>query len=67
MLKVFNYESKYFERGRKFDIVDIKHNFPTKSSLKLGCVGICGTDVSIYRGIYKAKENVILGHEYVVL
>jgi len=50
----------------KFDIVDIKlpKLKPDEVLVKVGCVGICGTDVSVYRGIYKAKENVILGHEY---
>ncbi|NPV43450.1 MAG: alcohol dehydrogenase catalytic domain-containing protein [Firmicutes bacterium] len=32
--------------------------------VKVDCVGICGTDVSVYRGFYNAKENIILGHEF---
>ncbi len=32
--------------------------------VKVKCVGVCGTDVLVYRGEYKAKPDVILGHEY---
>lgn len=32
--------------------------------VKVDCVGICGTDVSVYRGDYKAIDDVTLGHEY---
>ncbi len=32
--------------------------------LKVSCVGICGTDVAVYRGDHQAKKDVILGHEY---
>lgn len=51
---------------KHFEIVDIilpdlKEN---EVLVKIDCVGICGTDVSVYRGIYKAKDNVILGHEF---
>ena len=32
--------------------------------IRVRCVGICGTDVAVYRGDYKAKDRIILGHEY---
>jgi len=37
---------------------------PHEVIVKVGCVGICGTDVAVYRGDYKAKDEVILGHEF---
>ncbi|NSW91522.1 MAG: alcohol dehydrogenase catalytic domain-containing protein [Firmicutes bacterium] len=53
-------------KPKKLDFVDValprlKHH---EVLVKVGCVGICGTDISVYRGDYAAKENVILGHEY---
>jgi L-iditol 2-dehydrogenase len=27
-------------------------------------VGICGTDLDMYRGLYEVKGNIVLGHEY---
>jgi 2-desacetyl-2-hydroxyethyl bacteriochlorophyllide A dehydrogenase len=32
--------------------------------VKVSCVGICGTDVSVYRGSIPVRPNLILGHEY---
>jgi 2-desacetyl-2-hydroxyethyl bacteriochlorophyllide A dehydrogenase len=32
--------------------------------VKVSCVGICGTDVSVYRGSIPVKPDLILGHEY---
>ncbi len=32
--------------------------------IKVKMLGVCGTDVSVYKGQYAAKENVILGHEF---
>lgn len=51
---------------RKLDIIDVKlpKLKPNEVLVKVGCVGICGTDLSVYRGIYEAKDNVVLGHEY---
>ena len=51
---------------RKLDMVDIvlPKLAPHEVLVRVGCVGICGTDVSVYRGVYKAKENAVLGHEY---
>lgn len=51
---------------KKFEIIDISlpELKPNEVLVKVDCVGICGTDVSVYRGDYGAKENVILGHEY---
>jgi 2-desacetyl-2-hydroxyethyl bacteriochlorophyllide A dehydrogenase len=51
---------------KRLEVIDVKlpelkHN---EVLVKVDCVGICGTDVSVYRGDYAAKENVVLGHEY---
>ena len=64
--EVSNMKASVLRGAGKLDIVDIKlpKLKPNEVLVKVGCVGICGTDVSVYRGIYKAKENVILGHEY---
>jgi 2-desacetyl-2-hydroxyethyl bacteriochlorophyllide A dehydrogenase len=32
--------------------------------LRVLMVGICGTDVDVYRGLYEVNENIVLGHEY---
>lgn len=37
---------------------------PDQVLLKVKMVGICGTDVSVYRGDYHSKHNVVLGHEF---
>lgn len=37
---------------------------PNEVLIKVKMVGICGTDVSVYRGDYTCKDNVILGHEF---
>ena len=37
---------------------------PEDVLVKLRMLGICGTDVSTYRGSLIRKENVILGHEF---
>lgn len=51
---------------KKLQIVDVELPGlkPNEVLVKVDCVGICGTDVSVYRGDYVAKENVVLGHEY---
>lgn len=52
--------------AKKLEIVDVTlpELKPNEVLVKVDCVGICGTDVSVYRGDYNAKENVVLGHEY---
>lgn len=52
--------------AKKLDIIDVElpKLKPNEVLVKVDCVGICGTDVSVFRGIYAAKENVVLGHEY---
>ncbi|MGE5633412.1 MAG: zinc-dependent alcohol dehydrogenase [Caulobacteraceae bacterium] len=51
---------------KKLDIVDVTlpELEPNEVLVKVDCVGICGTDVSVYRGDYAAKKDVVLGHEY---
>lgn len=51
---------------KKIDIIDVKLPKLKENEVlvKVDCVGICGTDVSVYRGTYAAKKNVVLGHEY---
>ena len=50
----------------QFELVDIPvPRLGTEEVLiRVRCVGICGTDVAVYRGDYKAKDRIILGHEY---
>jgi len=59
-------KASILREARKLDIIEYK--LPKLKAnevlVKVDCVGICGTDVSVYRGDYTAKENVILGHEY---
>jgi len=45
------------------DVPDVK---PSEHQvvIKVKCVGVCGTDVAVYRGTVPAKSNLILGHEY---
>jgi 2-desacetyl-2-hydroxyethyl bacteriochlorophyllide A dehydrogenase len=45
------------------DVPDVKPS-QRQVVIKVKCVGICGTDVSVYRGVIPAKSNLILGHEY---
>lgn len=59
-------KASILEDTKKIKIVDME--IPELSNkdvlVKVFCVGICGTDVSVYRGIYPAKKNIILGHEF---
>ncbi|MGA2989340.1 MAG: alcohol dehydrogenase catalytic domain-containing protein [Candidatus Korobacteraceae bacterium] len=50
----------------KLEIRDVPDPKPSEGQvlLKVNCVGICGTDVAVYRGDHQAKKDVILGHEY---
>ncbi|GAJ15220.1 unnamed protein product, partial [marine sediment metagenome] len=52
--------------NKKLNIIDtpIPKINNTEVLVKVKCVGICGTDVSVYQGHYPAKENIILGHEF---
>ncbi len=36
----------------------------TDALIKVKMLGVCGTDVSVYKGSYACKDNVILGHEF---
>ena len=45
------------------DIPDVKPSL-RDVVIKVKCVGICGTDVQVYRGTIPAKPNLILGHEH---
>jgi 2-desacetyl-2-hydroxyethyl bacteriochlorophyllide A dehydrogenase len=51
---------------RKFEIREIPDPKPVEGQVlvKVKCVGVCGTDVAVYRGEHHAKKDVILGHEY---
>lgn len=59
-------KASILRQAKKLDIVDVglPELKPNEVLVKVDCVGICGTDVSVYRGEYPAKENVVLGHEY---
>ncbi|HYE83469.1 MAG TPA: alcohol dehydrogenase catalytic domain-containing protein [Clostridia bacterium] len=59
-------KASILREAKKFDIIDVTLSGlkPNEVLVKVDCVGICGTDVSVYRGDYAAKENVVLGHEY---
>jgi len=50
----------------KLEIVerDIRPPGEGEVLVKVDCVGICGTDVAVYRGEFKARDLVIPGHEY---
>jgi L-iditol 2-dehydrogenase len=50
----------------KLEIVEREIRPPGEGEVlvKVDCVGICGTDVGVYRGDHKAKDRVIPGHEY---
>jgi len=49
----------------EFRDVPAIHPGPGEVMIKVKCVGICGTDVSVYRGtIPTTKPNLILGHEH---
>jgi len=50
----------------KFEIREIPDPRPAEGQVlvKVKCVGVCGTDVAVYRGEHQAKKDVILGHEY---
>lgn len=50
----------------RFDLLELPVPVPTSQEVlvKIRTVGICGTDVAVYRGDYKAKDRVILGHEH---
>jgi 2-desacetyl-2-hydroxyethyl bacteriochlorophyllide A dehydrogenase len=50
----------------KFEIREIPDPKPAENQVvvKVKCVGVCGTDVAVYRGEHQAKKDVILGHEY---
>ena len=50
----------------KLEIVerDIRPPGEGEVLVKVECVGICGTDIAVYRGELKAKDRVIPGHEY---
>lgn len=50
----------------KFEIREIPDPKPSEGQVvvKVKCVGVCGTDVAVYRGEHQAKKDVILGHEY---
>lgn len=50
----------------QFELADIPDPKPIREQvlIQVRCVGICGTDVAVYRGGCKAKDMVILGHEY---
>lgn len=45
------------------DIPDVKPS-PRETVIKVKCVGICGTDVQVYRGTIPARSNLVLGHEH---
>jgi len=45
------------------EIADVKPS-PREIVIKVKCVGICGTDVQVYRGTIPARSNLVLGHEH---
>jgi 2-desacetyl-2-hydroxyethyl bacteriochlorophyllide A dehydrogenase len=51
---------------KKLEIREIPDPRPSEGQVlvKVKCVGVCGTDVAVYRGEHQAKKDVILGHEY---
>jgi len=51
---------------KKLEIREISDPRPSAGQVlvKVKCVGVCGTDVAVYRGEHQAKKDVILGHEY---
>ncbi|KUO71935.1 MAG: hypothetical protein APF77_04595 [Clostridia bacterium BRH_c25] len=59
-------KASILREAKKLDIVDVtlRELKGNEVLVKVDCVGICGTDVSVYRGDYGAKGNVVLGHEY---
>ena len=59
-------KASILKNAKEIDIIDIDipKLKPNEVLVKVDYVGICGTDVSVYRGIYAAKDNVVLGHEY---
>lgn len=59
-------KASILRQTRIFDIVNVSipELKPHEVLVKVDCVGICGTDVSVYRGDYTAKKNIILGHEF---
>ncbi|HWR61692.1 MAG TPA: alcohol dehydrogenase catalytic domain-containing protein [Clostridia bacterium] len=59
-------KASILKEPKKIDIIDagLPKLKPDEVLVKVDCVGICGTDVSVYRGVYEARENVVLGHEY---
>lgn len=61
-----NMKASVLREARKLEIIDVElpNLKPNEVLIKVDCVGICGTDVSVYRGVYAAKNNVILGHEF---
>lgn len=59
-------KTSVLRKTKQLEVVDIDLPVlkPNEVLVRVDCVGICGTDVSVYRGEYAVKENVVLGHEY---
>lgn len=51
---------------RRLEPTELKKPSPRGGEvlIKVKMLGICGTDVSVYRGDYRCKDQVILGHEF---
>lgn len=57
-----------YKGPNKFQLIDIdmpKIQEENEVIVKVELVGICGTDLNIYRGKFPAKTDIILGHEAV--
>lgn len=60
------YQAAVLESPRQIRLreVPLERPGPGEALLRIACAGVCGTDVSIFRGDYPVPLPLILGHEF---
>jgi threonine dehydrogenase-like Zn-dependent dehydrogenase len=61
------YPAAVLERPREIVVREEKDAEPLRQGevlLEIACAGVCGTDISIYRGDYHVPLPLVLGHEF---